>query len=68
MKKLIKWFLSLSRVSKRLLMILVDFVTIILVILSSFSLRLGEWYLPYGEIIYLVLVVFKPRLVLVVFN
>jgi len=56
MKNLIKWFLSLSRVSKRLLMILADSFTIILVLLSSFSLRLGEWYLPNDEIIYLLLV------------
>jgi UDP-N-acetylglucosamine 4,6-dehydratase len=53
---LIKWFLSLSRVSKRLLMILTDVLIIILVLLSSFSLRLGEWYWPYDDVIYLILV------------
>ena len=53
---LIRWFLSLSRVYKRLLMILTDVLIIILVLLSSFSLRLGEWFWPNDEVIYLILV------------
>ncbi len=53
---LIKWFLSLSRVNKRLLMILTDVLIIILVLLSSFSLRLGEWFWPHNELVYLILV------------
>jgi len=53
---LIKWFLSLSRVNKRLLMILTDVIIIILVLLSSFSLRLGEWFWPHNEVVYLILV------------
>ena len=54
--KLIKWFLSLSRNTKRSLMILVDGLIIILVLLSSFSLRLGEWFWPQNDLLYLILV------------
>ena len=54
--RLIKWFLSLSRVKKRLLMIITDVFLIILILLSSFSLRLGEWYWPNDEIGYLILI------------
>jgi len=53
---LIEWFLSLSRVNKRTLMILTDVLVVILVILSSFSLRLGEWFWPHDEVIFLILV------------
>jgi len=53
---LIKWFLSLSRLTKRTLMILTDLCIIFIVLLSSFSLRLGEWFWPQNEIIYLFLV------------
>jgi FlaA1/EpsC-like NDP-sugar epimerase len=54
-QSLIKWFLSLSRLSKRILMIAIDTLLIFIVVLSSFSLRLGEWFWPQGEIIYLFL-------------
>ena len=50
----INWFLSLSRVTKRLLMIIIDIVLIITVLLSSFSLRLGEWFWPQGDLVYLI--------------
>ena len=51
---LIKWFLSLSRLSKRILMILIDIISIVLVLISSFSLRLGEWFWPQDDIIFLI--------------
>jgi UDP-N-acetylglucosamine 4,6-dehydratase len=54
--RLINWFLTLSRVNKRLLMIFTDVLLIILVLLSSFSLRLGEWYWPNDEIVYLIFI------------
>ena len=54
--RLINWFLALSRVNKRLLMIFTDVLLIILVLLSSFSLRLGEWYWPNYEIAYLIFI------------
>ncbi len=53
---LIKWFLSLSRVNKRWLMILTDLLITLFVLVSSFSLRLGEWFWPQDEVIYLILV------------
>ena len=53
---LIKWFLSLSRLSKRSLMISIDIILIVVVLLSSFSLRLGEWFWPQDDIIYLIFV------------
>ena len=53
---LIRWFLSLSRVTKRSLMILIDVFIIIIVLLSSFSLRLGQWFWPNDELLYLILV------------
>jgi UDP-N-acetylglucosamine 4,6-dehydratase len=52
---LVKWFLSLSRLSKRSLMIFIDIIAVIVVLLSSFSLRLSEWFWPQDEIIYLIL-------------
>ena len=55
-KSLIKWFLSLRRVNKRFIMIFTDMIIIIIVLLSSFSLRLGEWYWPNDEVIYLILI------------
>ena len=53
---LIEWFLSLPRVIKRFLMISIDTFIVIIVILSSFSLRLGEWFWPEGDLFYLILV------------
>ena len=53
---LITWFLSLSRLTKRLLMILVDIIIILIVLISSFSLRLGEWFWPKDELLYLIMV------------
>ena len=53
---LIRWILSLSRATKRSLMIFIDVFIIIIVLLSSFSLRLGEWFWPHDELLYLILV------------
>ena len=50
---LIKWFLSLSRYTKRSLMIMIDILIIFLVLLGSFSLRLGELFWPQNEMLYL---------------
>jgi UDP-N-acetylglucosamine 4,6-dehydratase len=52
---LITWFLSLSRTAKSVLMIMVDGLIIIIVLLSSFSLRLGEWFWPQNDLLYLIL-------------
>jgi FlaA1/EpsC-like NDP-sugar epimerase len=38
--------LELSRFNKQLIMLLIDSIAIVLVLILSFSLRLGYWYLP----------------------
>jgi len=51
---LISWFLSLSRVVKRLIMLFVDVLLVVAILISSFSMRLGEWYWPQDDLLYLV--------------
>ena len=51
---LINWFLSLSRVVKRLIMLSVDVLLIVVILIGSFSMRLGEWYWPQGDLLYLI--------------
>ena len=63
--ELINWFLSLSRVTKRLLMICIDILLIIVVLLSSFSVRLGEWFWPQGDLVYLIF--FAPLVAIPIF-
>jgi len=62
---LIKYFLSLSRLAKRLIMACVDVFLVISTVLCSFSMRLGEWYWPQGEVTYLIFL--APVLALPVF-
>mgnify|MGYP001288288764 FL=1 len=45
---------QLSQLVKKLTMILVDSISIILILLWSFSLRLGEWYWPNGDMLLLI--------------
>ena len=63
--ELINWFLSLSRVTKRLLMICIDILLIIVVLLLSFSVRLGEWFWPQGDLVYLIF--FAPLIAIPIF-
>jgi len=51
---LINWFLSLSRVVKRLIMLSVDVLLIVVILIGSFSMRLGEWYWPQDDLLYLI--------------
>ena len=51
---LINWFLSLSRIIKRLIMLSVDILLIVVILIGSFSMRLGEWYWPQGDLLYLI--------------
>ncbi len=44
--KLINWFLQLERSSKRLLLVTVDFVMIMVMLWSAFSIRLDQLYQP----------------------
>ena len=62
---LIKYFLSLSRLAKRLIMACADVFLVIATVLCSFSMRLGEWYWPQGEVTYLIFL--APVLALPVF-
>ena len=50
---LVNWFLSLSRIVKRLIMLFVDILLIVVILIGSFSMRLGECYWPQGDILYL---------------
>ena len=63
--ELINWFLSLSRVTKRSLMICIDVLLIVAVLLLSFSVRLGEWFWPQGDLVYLIF--FAPLVAIPIF-
>ena len=49
---MINKIISLPRIIKKLAMMLVDSAVLILILLSSFSLRLGQWYWPGDELRY----------------
>ena len=51
---LINWFLSLSRIVKRLIMLSVDVLLIVAILISAFSMRLGEWFWPQDDLLYLI--------------
>ena len=63
--RLIKWFLSLSRVVKRLIMLFVDVLLIVTILALSFSMRLGEWFWPQGDLVYLLF--FAPLVAIPIF-
>ncbi|WP_211576741.1 polysaccharide biosynthesis protein [Methylophaga nitratireducenticrescens] len=44
--KLMQWFLSRPRTTKRILSIFIDYVVVMLVLWIAFSLRLSTWYEP----------------------
>ena len=46
---------NLSRINKQLIMLLIDSILLILVLLASFSIRLGYWYFPQSDLIWVVL-------------
>ena len=49
--------LNFRRSTKRIIVLLADLLLLPLALWASFSLRLGEFYLPTGEVIYLFLAV-----------
>jgi len=51
---LINWFLSLSRIVKRLIMLSVDVLLIVAILIGAFSMRLDEWFWPQGDLLYLI--------------
>jgi len=63
--RLIKWFLSLSRVVKRLIMMFVDVLLIVTILTLSLSMRLGEWFWPQGDLVYLLF--FAPLVAIPIF-
>lgn len=63
--RLIKWFLSLSRVVKRSIMLFVDVLLIVTILTLSFSMRLGEWFWPQGDLVYLLF--FAPLVAIPIF-
>jgi len=44
----------LSRLNKKLILLFVDSVLIVLVLLASFSIRLGYWYFPENDLVWVV--------------
>jgi FlaA1/EpsC-like NDP-sugar epimerase len=63
--KLVKWFISLSRVVKRLIMLFFDALLIIAILIASFSMRLGDFFWPQNEFQYLVF--FAPLIAIPIF-
>lgn len=62
---LIRWFLSLSRVTKRLITLFVDVLLVASILILSFSIRLGEWFWPQDNLVYLVF--FAPLIAIPIF-
>jgi len=50
MKQLAYWFITLSRQSKASILISVDIFFSVFALWLAFSLRLGEWYIPTGNV------------------
>lgn len=50
---LANWFIGLSRHTKTFILISADIVSAVFALWAAFSLRLGVWYVPSGEIWYL---------------
>ena len=57
--------IELNRKSKQLIILLIDSILVIFALLSSFALRLGDWFFPVGDLLWLVLV--SPILVIPIF-
>ncbi len=51
---MIKKTLSLSRIKKQSIMLLTDSILLVLVLLASFSIRLGYWYFPENDLIWII--------------
>jgi FlaA1/EpsC-like NDP-sugar epimerase len=55
MKRLIDYFVNLNRQTKQAIMVITDSVWIVLILLASLSIRLGQWYLPEGEFLWAII-------------
>lgn len=49
---MINRLLALSRINKQAIMLLIDSVLLVSILLASFSIRLGYWYFPEGDLIW----------------
>jgi len=58
---------TLSRLNKQLIMIFADALMLVLIVMASFSVRLGYWYFPKHDLI-LVLMLFAPVIAIPVFS
>jgi len=47
--------ISLPRINKQLIMLLIDSTLLVLILLASFSIRLGYWYFPQSDLILVIL-------------
>ncbi len=52
---MLNWAVNLSRVNKQLIMLLIDSLVLISILLASFSIRLGYWYFPSSDLIWVML-------------
>ena len=52
---MIEKLVNLSRINKQLIMFLVDSVVLVSILLASFSIRLGYWYFPESDLIWVIL-------------
>jgi len=50
----IKEIVLLSRIKKQAIMLFVDSVSLVLILLASFSIRLGYWYFPGSDLIWVI--------------
>ena len=51
---MINRMIGLSRINKQLIMLLVDSILLVLILLASFSIRLGYWYFPQSDLIWVI--------------
>ena len=63
---MLKKLVNLSRFNKQLILIVVDYIALVSVLLTSFSIRLGYWYFPTNEFLFS-LVFVAPIIAIVIF-
>ena len=51
---MLNWIVSLSRINKQLIILFVDSMLLVLILLASFSIRLGYWYFPESDLIWVI--------------
>ena len=52
---MINQIIKITRVHKQLIMLFVDSVVLVSILLASFSIRLGYWYFPQDDLIWVIL-------------